>query len=737
MTLSIDHRKRKTLLRREWLITAVISFALLAGFVYGGISRTLGDVLYDHLMRLHGFRATHDIVLISVDDRSLDALGGWPLKRGEYAKLLSQLNDDRYRPKAIGFDLLFLDPTPDDSSLATAMAPMKVVLPLEFQIHEEGHSSHRSMPPVAPLARVSRWGHINLTFDPDGVIRGFQTQDHQHPHFALQLHTLGEPDHQPLSTHGYRRFRMVDPQVGFPTVSLSDALQDNALRTLFKDKYVLVGVTAPSLGDHYPTLYSGQHNSGTPGVAILASILNASLHEALIQEASKPIVMLWAAGLLSIMLLSLMWLRPYQMLGVTMMLIVMAVAVSYGLLTQKNYWLDPTPIIPIAALLQPIWSWRRLQAMVRVIGDSATDLHRSPHGAMPLRDLDPSREVVLQSASLLDHAVASAKSELSLLSSIIDQMPDAILIFDADERVLLGNKKITTVMDAQHVAVGMTLSDVASHLKLPLHALTEVVRDVPSSAPPVRHIETLRGHRDFYIKSDVVNSPAGDVLRIVILTDITELRQSQTQRDRALQFLSHDMRTPLASILSLTRPHAPVNSDSLTHEKIVHHANALLHMMDDFILTISAEAPQYNVRQELLENILHDALTHVSDLAAIKAIELRYRQESPPVFVMVDTRLMIRALVNLLYNAVKFSPKHSTVSLDIKAPEGAARVTIGIENLVDIREDALDLTPSMPGFGLGLNFVDMVIAKHGGTIERHIPTTGLAKLHITLPCLDV
>ena len=159
--------------------------------------------------------------------------------------------------------------------------------------------------------------------------------------------------------------------------------------------------------------------------------------------------------------------------------------------------------------------------------------------------------------------------------------------------------------------------------------------------------------------------------------------------------------------------------------------------MDDFILTISAEAPQYNVRQELLENILHDALAHVSDLAAIKAIELRYRQESPTVFVMVDTRLMIRALVNLLYNAVKFSPKHSTVSLDITAPEGAARVTIGIENLVDIREDALDLTPSMPGFGLGLNFVDMVIAKHGGTIERHIPTTGLAKLHILLPCLDV
>ena len=40
----------------------------------------------------------------------------------------------------------------------------------------------------------------------------------------------------------------------------------------------------------------------------------------------------------------------------------------------------------------------------------------------------------------------------------------------------------------------------------------------------------------------------------------------------------------------------------------------------------------------------------------------------------------------------------------------------------------------MPGFGLGLDFVDTVIHKHQGSISREIPQTGLATIVITLPC---
>jgi CHASE2 domain-containing sensor protein len=218
-----DHTYRKARLRREWFITAATALLVLAYLVFADIARPMGNVLYDHLMRLHGFRGTQDIVIVAIDDRSLTELGGWPLHRNQYTKLLERLNDDRYRPKVIGFDLLLLDPTADDASLAKAMQHHNTVLPLEFKLLEDAQQSLEPTLPAEPLASAAHIGHINLSFDNDGVIRGVKTAEHNWLHFALAMHMQGKPWQTTTSTEvGYRRFRMVDPRVGFPMVSLSN-----------------------------------------------------------------------------------------------------------------------------------------------------------------------------------------------------------------------------------------------------------------------------------------------------------------------------------------------------------------------------------------------------------------------------------------------------------------------------------------------------------------------------------
>jgi CHASE2 domain-containing sensor protein len=157
-----SHQQRKALLRREWILTAAIAFALLAALVFGDIAKPLGNVLYDHLMRLHGFKGTHDIVIVAVDDRALANLGGWPLKREKYTRLLEALDDDRYRPKVIGFDFLFLDPTPDDAELAKQMLRLNTVLPLEFSVQDDTKQTLKPVLPVKPLANAAGIGHINF-----------------------------------------------------------------------------------------------------------------------------------------------------------------------------------------------------------------------------------------------------------------------------------------------------------------------------------------------------------------------------------------------------------------------------------------------------------------------------------------------------------------------------------------------------------------------------------------------
>lgn len=726
------HLQRKARLRREWLSTIAIAVLLLAFLVFGDVARSMGNVVYDHLMRLHGFKATQDIVIIAVDDRSLTELGGWPLKRDTYTQLLNSLDDDRFRPKVIGFDFLFLDPTPDDAELAMAMQRFNTVLPLEFRIQEDNKQTLKPTFPVQPLAKAADIGHINLSFDDDGVIRGINLLEQKWSHFALKLHQQTDPSHRPdLTQTGYRRFRMVDPRIGFPVVSLTDAIHDNFTRSLLKDKYVLVGVTAPSLGDRYPTLYSGKSNASTPGVAILASVLNASLDRALIQEAPHLVVFGLAMIPLLIMLQSLVRMRPRYALMLAAVMMLSGIGISDALLIFADYWVDPVPFILVALILQPLWAWRRLEAIVHFVEDQAATLQQFQTSERTPTQEHKSHEVVLQYAKLLDHAVASARSELDFLAAIVDEMPDAVAIFDTQDQLLLSNQKIKQLLGAQHLTTGSKLSQLAQHL----HLSTAVL--MGRTDPSLVRLSTALGVQELFLKTTTLASLSGGHLRLVILTDITELRQSQTQRDRALQFLSHDMRTPVASILSLTRRDAEVPDANGHREKIVHHAKALLNMMDDFILTVSAEAPRYQFKQELLDNLINDAIEQVADLADAKKISLIDQSEASSIFVMANTRLLLRALVNLLFNAVKFSPKGSRIHLQASCVQGtngsSALATLTLTNTV-CHDASLDLTPSMPGYGLGLNFVDTVIHKHQGSISREIPQAGLATIVITLPC---
>ncbi len=341
---------------------------------------------------------------------------------------------------------------------------------------------------------------------------------------------------------------------------------------------------------------------------------------------------------------------------------------------------------------------------------------------------------MLQYAKLLDHAVASARSELDFLAAIVNEIPDAVAIFDPQDQLLLSNQKLKQLIGAHKLDAGIELHELAQHLHLPNQVLKN------TSTPLVQRINTLQGSQEFFLKVTSIESPAGGQLRLVILTDITELRQSQTQRDRALQFLSHDMRTPIASILSLTRRSTQAQEPIEQREKIVHHAKALLNMMDDFILTISAEAPLYQFKQELLDNLLNDAIEQVTDLADAKSIRLHDHSHDTTIFVMANTRLLVRAMVNLLFNAVKFSAPNSVIDIYVThttAHESqAAKVTLTIHNHVDNTTPPSDLTPSMPGFGLGLDFVDTVIHKHQGTITRDIPAHGQATVSVRLPCTD-
>jgi signal transduction histidine kinase len=248
--------------------------------------------------------------------------------------------------------------------------------------------------------------------------------------------------------------------------------------------------------------------------------------------------------------------------------------------------------------------------------------------------------------------------------------------------------------------------------------------------------DPLVGLRHFIFRVAQIPQEGDKPLWVLSLADVTEMRQFQAQRDRTLQLLSHDMRTPVASIIALSRKPTP-DTDSASH--IQRHARTLLSMMDDFIFSIHAQAPQYRLVELLVDTLVDEAVGQVTDLAHGEQMQLLQEFEEVPQFVMADQRLLTRVLVNLLVNAIRYGAKGSTIRVNV-AHDGVHHpnpyVRCTVSNVVgQPPAQASQGFSTGKSFGLGLNFVQTVVHKHKGHLHMNLPKTpgALATVELALP----
>lgn len=706
-------------LRREWLVGLAAATLVAVLLTLANVWRPVGDLLFDHLQRWRGLTPSADIVVVAIDDRSIAELGGWPLRRQHYAELLEQLASMPYSPRVVGMNLLFVDHQADDSRLATALGLHRAVLPVGFI--DQPHIVQVAEP-VDPLREQAVLGHIAVVFSADGSVRSVRTQDSDYTHLALVMQRLGQgdsPNHSTI-TEQELRLSLAHPTQPFTTVSLIDTLNGQADLSRFKDKYVLLGVTSPTLGDRFATLYSGQYNSNTPGVMILASALQAALESGFIEVGLLSWHVLLNVLGVWLVLLGVLWLRPVWALVLSAAMMLVWVGMSAHLLNAWQLWLDPTPALATVMLFLPMWAWRRTSVMAHMVRHETAALQR--HGsATGLLRKPGAGEFVVQQALLLGQAVNAANSELDLLSSVIEELPEAVAIVSVQQGLLLQNHRLQQLLAQQPLQSGHSLQQVCMAMSVDAQSLS-------LNTTQMLQLPVNGAIGEFLLRVSPVHTAQHGDMWVLVLSDVTQLRQIQAQRDQALQFLSHDMRTPLASILTLVRqPNVPAY-------KIEQHAHKLLQMMDDFCMTVAADAPSYKLQPELLETLLDDALERVSDLADAKHVALSHHNNAEAVFVQANAQLLVRALTNLLQNAVKFAPLHTMVEVRVEwqaaTKDDEHAVRIHMTNAVERRQH--DTT--LPGFGLGLEFVQKVVAKHGGQMVRDIPQHGEARVTLELPC---
>lgn len=723
----------------EWCLLTLAALIIVGLGVKVDVFRPLGNIIYDSVQRIRVQEPNHKIIIVAIDDRSLSELGGWPLSRHLYAQFLKNLADSGNIPKAIGFDVLMIDPRTEDQELGQQMARLRVILPVELRL-KEGGGSPINLPPLDLAKSASVLAHVNVSFDDDGVIRGSRLLDSGVPHFSLAMSGMGARVNS--LTANYVRFSLIAPDAGFPTISFSDALQENYPLSIFKDAYVVIGATAPSLGDHYPSIYAGKQKSGTPGLVFQASLLNDLLQKKIITSATLNISLIAYGISLCVILLGILLLTPSTELILTLMVVFAGSLLSAALLLENNYWLDPSPLIAAVLLIKPIWAWRRMTMIVHFMQKRAQDIRSYEVTAIVGGGRLMIQDAVLQYSNILDRAIQMAKNRLEHFEKIINDLPEAIFILNEEGQLLLANEKFQSLFFTRKYDERLSIDTLLGYLGYSLKHI-EALLEMPLGHKYLKIKADEACFKEYMVHRVQLEFEAGGNFSLIMFVEVTALLQFQMHRDRTLQLLSHDMRTPVASILTLCRKlligQDPLGEVGHSVKQITSHSKRLLTMMDDFILSIKADESEYSLTDVLFDSLLDQAIYEVKDLADERQMNIKVESDYLDAFVQVQSRLMERVLINLFVNAIRYGKLGSEILIRVSKNILSEKHMLQCQviNAIGVDEKLNQIEVENKGFGLGLNFIDQVIARHHGSITRHLPADGLgdlAMITIEIPC---
>lgn len=568
------------------------------------------------------------------------------------------------------------------------------------------------------------------------------------------------------------------PPGHFKTVSFIDVLMKKDLGAL-KNKIVVVGAATPNLGDAYPTPVSGR-SYGMLGTEIHANVMQSLLEGRDLKRAPAWVAGVVACVVIGLLLFSYLWLSPRVSIVFTFVLMALTLVACVGLFHLGQIWISPAIALIAAAFTYPLWSWRRLEATQRYLLEELERLRSEPgnvpgdvpsralasHSASQLGQMGTSKldashffgvpisiefgaDVVQRRIDEVREATERLRNLRRFVSDSLDALPEATLVCDRSGTVTLANScaialltngpegvKAITPSPAAIAIVGAKIFWVLRHvIREDLKSWQQLFSDVESTGQAVSVEAKWGEQKEFLAQAGPLFDANGNLNGIIlVLVDIFALRQSERRRDETLRFLSHDMRSPQASILTLLELYRE-DPDDMPVEKLTNrihrYATRTLVLADDFLRLAKAEraTPKDFTLLELNE-LLQDAVEEAWTLSSAKKIEITVADNAfeDGAFIEGDRDLCTRALLNLLSNAVKYSPPETAIQCGITRVGDNWDIKIADQGYGIAEEDLPklftrftrlkhDAQPEEEGIGLGLVFVKTVIVSHGGDMR--------------------
>ena len=364
----------------------------------------------------------------------------------------------------------------------------------------------------------------------------------------------------------------------------------------------------------------------------------------------------------------------------------------------------------------------RLRSAMIGLGRTASDLlgdgPESPPVPVGIEELDSLAVSLHDARQRFRSSEEALRSERSLLEVVLEALPGGVLLVEADNRVAYSNSACRQML-------GM-VADPSG--RLALRSIEALVRKVRQSDEPFEETMT-RGYpqRTLGVRAIAMDTKGR---ALVIILDLTETRRVETMRRDFVTDASHELKTPLASILASAEAleialDRDPESSRMFAEQISSAGLRMSRLITDLLDLSRLESQDPSAEEIDLEEVVQTEVESFMGAAQGKSIDLLLH--TVPVEVKGSSAELGLAIRNLCDNALRYTEEGGRieVSLDVSGGDAILMVTdtgMGIpgRDLGRIFERfyRVDVARSRRtgGTGLGLAIVKHVVERHGGKV---------------------
>jgi two-component system, NtrC family, sensor histidine kinase KinB len=429
----------------------------------------------------------------------------------------------------------------------------------------------------------------------------------------------------------------------------------------------------------------------------------------------------------------------YEFAGGLVLVLLVGAAVSWGL-----GWRLARPLTELTERLRGI-SQRKSQVRL---------------GPQPLAELEAVAREFNQMAERLEQYdklnVERLVYEKSKTEAIIESLEDGVVLIDADGIVAHINEIASLILgvDLQD-ALGSPFDDLSSNHPHYLR-VRDALRTLQRAGPDGHRTEIdlhVRGRDHSYVLKPVpLHHTVGKALgTLLILQDVTYIRDQDRARTNLVATLSHELRTPLTSLaLSaelLSREEVPPKTNAKSGELlqvILEECSRMRQLTDNLLNLARGEVPAIAVQQKRLDlaRLAADVTRRFVLQAREKHVEIEEHIEPAPEIIGDPVKLSW-VISNLLGNALRYTPAGGTIKVTALGTERSARLEVAdsgpgipaemkdyiFERFVQYGSEGFEKGSA----GLGLSIVKEIVEAHGGRIFVESANSHGARFIVEIP----